>query len=110
MKDGLPRWAIVNETLCGGVQPYYTPDEDKVDYSAFIYATRREAKIALLEAWRDEISSHMDSPNDYEDDDLPACEGWIVAVDLHEDMSVTSEEFEWTKEQIYASFGMEIPK
>lgn len=110
MAESVSGWAIVFETICSGLQPYFAPDAEKVDYSSFLFFSQRDAKKALLEAWQSEIESHMENPDDYEDDDIPSCDGWIIPVDLHDDKVISGEEFAWTKEDIYGFFGMEVPK
>lgn len=104
------RFAALQMTLMGGVQPYWAPDDNKIDYTSFLFVTAREAKLNILEDWMLMIEAQIEHPEDWDDDDFPACEGWVQQVELHPDGTITSGDFEWSPQDIYDFFGMEVPK
>lgn len=110
MSESSTRWAVLRVTEVGGIQPYSAPDSWRVNYQSFLFFSPRDAKLDLLDAWKCQVDAHFDHPEDYEDDDIPSFDGWVQQVELHPDGAITSEDFEWTVQDIYGFFGMEVPK
>lgn len=109
MSEGSPRWALLQTTIAHAIQPLCAPDDQKVNYSSFLFFSPRDAKRALLEMWADTIGAELEDLSSYNDDDLPVLDGWIEAVELWPDKSISAEGFEWSVADIYGFFGMEVP-
>ena len=107
--ESAKRWALIQITELYGEMPYFAPDAEKVNYSSFLFASPRDAKMAALNILKDEVDAHLRNPDDYEDDVLPEGCAIIIPVELWENNTITSEIFDWQVEIIYGFFGMDVP-